>query len=262
MASDVYPKLIHIQQKLKAPKGQHNSFGKYNYRSAEDILEAVKPILEEFKCTLTLSDEVVAIGEPVITTSHTRKEELDGKDKLPRVVEYTETQECHQRFYVKATVTLIDVETGGSISTSAYAREEDTKKGMDGSQITGTASSYARKYALNGLFCIDDTKDADTDEYQQTSKPEPKAEVKSEPKLEDVMVTFKTKAEAELIVKKFENLAGDGYITQESLANMQNAYSKLKSETDYRSFINNCNANIKKAEQAKAQGFNDEDIPF
>lgn len=125
--------LIKIQKELKAPKGQYNSFGKYKYRSCEDILEAVKPLLNENGCFLTLSDEVIAVGD---------------------------------RIYVKAIATLTNSE-GVQISTSALAREEDQKKGMDGSQITGTASSYARKYALNGLFCIDDTKDADTDAYKQ-----------------------------------------------------------------------------------------------
>lgn len=129
-------KLQEIQHKLKAPKGQYNSFGKYKYRSCEDILEAVKPILNEMGCTLTLSDEIVLIGE---------------------------------RYYVRATAWL----KGEDVNevTSAYAREDNEKKGMDGAQVTGTASSYARKYALNGLFCIDDTKDADTDEYAaQTAK--------------------------------------------------------------------------------------------
>lgn len=129
--------LIAIQSKLKAPKGQYNSFGKYKYRSAEDILEAVKPLLAEEKCTLTLSDEVLNIGN---------------------------------RFYIKATATLTNADDAQVVNV-AYAREDETKKGMDGSQITGTASSYARKYALNGLFLIDDTKDADTDEYHnQTNK--------------------------------------------------------------------------------------------
>lgn len=122
--------LLEIQQKLKAPKGQYNHFGKYKYRSAEDILEAVKPLLREVNCTLTISDDIMQVGE---------------------------------RIYVKATTTLRN-ETGEVETTTAFAREEETKKGMDGSQITGAASSYARKYALNGLFCIDDTKDADSDE--------------------------------------------------------------------------------------------------
>ena len=124
-------KLIHIQSRLKAPKGNYNSFGKYKYRSCEDILEAVKPLLAEEGLTLTLSDGIEQIGD---------------------------------RYYVRATASLYENENLIEI-VSAYAREEDNKKGMDASQITGTASSYARKYALNGLFLIDDTKDADTDEY-------------------------------------------------------------------------------------------------
>ena len=120
-------KLIKIQSELKAPKGQYNSFGKYKYRSCEDILEAVKPLVNREGLLLTLSDAIEQIGN---------------------------------RFYVKATIKVTDGTQ--TIESTAYAREEDSKKGMDGSQITGTASSYARKYALNGLFCIDDTKDADT----------------------------------------------------------------------------------------------------
>lgn len=125
-------KLGLIQAELKAPKGQFNSFGKYRYRSCEDILEALKPILRKHGCALYLSDEPALVGE---------------------------------RYYIRATATLLCAEDGGSLSNTAYAREDLDKKGMDGSQITGTSSSYARKYALNGLFCIDDTKDADTDEF-------------------------------------------------------------------------------------------------
>lgn len=137
----VYEKLSKVQSELKAPKGQYNSFGKYKYRSCEDILEAVKPLNAKHGVVLTVGDEVVEISN---------------------------------RFYVKATATLVDIESGEKIINTALAREDDAKKGMDGSQITGTASSYARKYCLNGLFCIDDTKDADTDEYrhQQERKPQ------------------------------------------------------------------------------------------
>lgn len=134
---NIYEKLLNIQTELKAPKSQYNSFGKYKYRSCEDILEAVKPICAKNKATLILSDSLENIGD---------------------------------RYYIKATATLIDVESGENLENTAYAREESEKKGMDGSQITGTASSYARKYALNGLFNIDDTKDADTDEYTKQSK--------------------------------------------------------------------------------------------
>lgn len=125
----VYEKLINIQSELKAPKSQYNSFGKYKYRNCEDILESVKPLLEKNRSTLFISDEVILIGS---------------------------------RFYVKSTVTFVDAESGEKIINTAYAREEETKKGMDGSQITGASSSYARKYALNGMFAIDDTKDSDT----------------------------------------------------------------------------------------------------
>ena len=141
-------KLISIQQALKAPKGQYNSFGGYNYRSCEDILEAVKPILAKEKVALTISDEIVEVGG---------------------------------RIYVKATATLHDPSDANIIArTSAYAREEESKKGMDAAQLTGATSSYARKYALNGLFAIDDNKDADaTNTHGQA---EPKKEYPAEPK--------------------------------------------------------------------------------
>jgi hypothetical protein len=125
-------KLNEIQQKLKAPKNQYNSFGKYKYRNQEDILEAVKPLLGE--STIIIEDEIVNIGE---------------------------------RYYVKATVTLREGDE--SVTATAYAREAEIKKGMDESQITGATSSYARKYALNGLFLIDDTKDADNNDNNDNS---------------------------------------------------------------------------------------------
>jgi hypothetical protein len=126
--SNVYQKLIKLQSELKAPKNQYNNFGKYAYRSCEDIIEAVKPFLKKYGLCINISDEVSLIGE---------------------------------RYYVNAMVTLTDIEDGKQIVTTASAREALTKKGMDESQITGAASSYARKYALNGMFAIDDTKDAD-----------------------------------------------------------------------------------------------------
>ena len=124
-------KLREVQTQIKAPKNLYNTFGKYKYRNAEGILEAVKPFLGKYNLCLTLGDEIVQVGE---------------------------------RYYIKATATLYDGAGSRSVSVSAYAREAAVKKGMDDSQITGTASSYARKYALNGLFLLDDTKDADTDE--------------------------------------------------------------------------------------------------
>lgn len=124
----IYEKLIKVQTLLKAPKSQYNKFGKYNYRSCEDILEAVKPILEEVGLTLLITDTIEIIAN---------------------------------RYYVKAECTLIDTEDGSNLKTTAYAREAEEKKGMDVAQVTGATSTYARKYALNGLFLIDDTKDDD-----------------------------------------------------------------------------------------------------
>lgn len=138
----IHKALSEIQAKLKAPKGQFNSFGKYKYRSCEDIVEAVKPLLFESGLAMTMSDDITTAGE---------------------------------RVYVKATVSITD---GKDIVTAtAFAREPLDKKGMDASQITGTASSYARKYALSGLFAIDDTKDADTDEHQKQVDQQPKKRV-------------------------------------------------------------------------------------
>lgn len=147
--------LLKIQMELKAPKGQYNSFGKYNYRSCEDILEAVKPLCDKYGSVLTLSDDIVQVGD---------------------------------RYYVRATATIMCGDK--SVSVTAQAREALDKKGMDDSQITGTASSYARKYALNGLFLIDDTKDADTNENRtkrtqraQKAVSKPKSEPKDPNKL-------------------------------------------------------------------------------
>ncbi len=135
----VYEKLANVQSALKAPKGQYNSFGKYKYRSCEDIVESVKPLLKQNGLLLTLSDEIVLIGD---------------------------------RFYVKATAIVTDIKDGGYVDVCAFAREEESKKGMDGSQVTGASSSYARKYALNGMFAIDDTKDSDsTNTHGQDEQP-------------------------------------------------------------------------------------------
>ena len=132
--SDFLKRVGMAQAELKAPKNQYNSFGKYNYRSCEDILEAAKPINKKNGLVLLLTDKPVCIG---------------------------------QRYYIEATARLYDIESEQFIEATASARESDTKKGMDDSQVTGTASSYARKYALNGLYNIDDTKDADTDAYKK-----------------------------------------------------------------------------------------------
>ncbi|HCN2619461.1 TPA: ERF family protein [Escherichia coli] len=144
MKKDLYKKLWLIQQQLKAPKSQRNSYGGYNYRSAEDILEAVKPLLEGI--TLTLNDEVVLIGD---------------------------------RYYIKATAILSDGED--EITATAFAREEKEQKGMSAGQLTGATSSYARKYCLNGLFCIDDAKDLDSDAYAKQTGQQPRQQ-KNPPK--------------------------------------------------------------------------------
>ena len=143
MTNTIYKKLLNIQRDLKAPKGQYNNFGKYSYRNAEDIMEALKPLLVENNATTYVEDDTI---------------------------EY-----IGQRYYLVATISFVDVETGEKITVKARAREEENKKGMDGSQITGAASSYARKYALSGLFLIDDNKDADGNEYhKQNDQQKPK----------------------------------------------------------------------------------------
>ena len=157
---NIFEKLSAIQNELKAPKNQYNSFGKYNFRSCEDILEGVKPLCRKYRTTLIIGDTLELIGD---------------------------------RYYIKATATLYDLDSDKSISNIAYARESENKTGMDASQITGATSSYARKYALNGLFCIDDTKDADTDEYQNQTKEQPKKQA----------VSKATKKQIELINELF-----------------------------------------------------------
>jgi len=140
MSHNIRQKLQGIQSSLKAPKGQTNKFGGYKYRSCEDILTAVKPLLAEWGCSLTISDEMVELG-------------------------------VDSRVYVKAEANLLDNDSDSFIYASGYAREASSKKGMDEAQITGSASSYARKYALNGLFAIDDTKDPDaTNDHGKSAK--------------------------------------------------------------------------------------------
>ncbi len=193
---NIYEKLSNIQNELKAPKGQFNKFGGYKYRSCEDILEAVKPICQKNRTTLVISDTLENIGE---------------------------------RYYIKATAILYDIddkanEIGAeqsSISNTAYAREEESKKGMDGSQITGTASSYARKYALNGLFNIDDTKDADTDEFIKQQQ------------IDDDKVIAKTKIDA--LNTSIEN----NNISDETLAKVLEKYNYTStSEIQIKNYMN------------------------
>ena len=176
-------KLQKIQCELKAPKNLYNSFGKYKYRNAEGICEAVKPMLEKYKVILTLSDDIIQVGE---------------------------------RYYIKATVSLKDVESDGFIDTTAMARESLDKKGMDESQITGTASSYARKYALNGLFLLDDTKDADSDEYHNQTKKDDQPSAKEQKEVE----TIKHQKISELKVKAIQAAIAKERIDPQSVLNV------------------------------------------
>ena len=163
---NIFEKLLEIQNELKAPKNQYNSFGKYNYRSCEDILEALKPLCLKHKAVLFLKDNIININE---------------------------------RYYVQAVATLVNVEKPDEIvEVTANARESVDKKGMDDSQITGATSSYARKYALNGLFNIDDTKDADTDNYKNQQD--------NAPKQEPPVITAGTLKQIEVLIHKFAEL--------------------------------------------------------
>lgn len=201
----IYEKLSAIQVKLNAPKKQYNSYGKYNYRSCEDILEGLKPHLEETKTAVTVNDEIVLIGE---------------------------------RYYVKATATLHDCESDKSVSNTAFAREELTKKGMDASQITGSTSSYARKYALNGLFCIDDVKDADTRDNRQ-KEAEEQAKAESEAKDIENSVIDDLKARAlkarcvaeqvpEATILKLYKVDAIEKLTMRQFANIHANWNKIK----------------------------------
>lgn len=196
----VSEKLINIQVNLKAPKSQYNSFGKYKYRSCEDILEAVKPLLKENKLTLIISDSVEMVGN---------------------------------RFYIKSTATITDIETGEVIETSAYAREDETKKGMDLSQVTGSTSSYARKYALNGLLCIDDTKDSDSTNTQSKN---------------DKPATTDNEKISESQVKRLFALAGKDKVQVVKEIMQKHKYSNSKDikKSDYETICTEIESEIKK----------------
>ena len=184
---NIYEKLLTVQSKLKAPKSQFNSFGKYNYRNAEDILEAVKPLCKEVGALVVLTDEIKCVGD---------------------------------RHYVEATAKFIDVAPTDNIvkfiDVKASAREEESKKGMDGSQVTGASSSYARKYALNGLFAIDDTKDSDTtntgDNGNGKAKTEDKKPFEEIPKQEEMLTLEKAldiEVQTQEGVKKLKDLTDE-----------------------------------------------------
>ena len=216
--SGIRTKLMHIQTELKAPKNLYNSFGKYKYRNLEGICESVKPLLAKYGLAMTMEDSVRLVGD---------------------------------RVYVRAYVLLMDIESKETVDCTAYAREASTKKGMDDSQITGTASSYARKYALSGLFLLDDTKDADTDEYHtmttRTKKatkakdpdPEPEDEIeriKNQPIGKTKAVAFAKKLKAEGISAAFVcglySVAKLSEMTEEMLSNANERLKEIKSKQE------------------------------
>lgn len=189
----VLTKLFNIQQELKVPKNQRNTFGNYNFRNCEDIMEASKPVCKKYNTLLTCSDELIQVGE---------------------------------RYYVKATATLYDLDSDESISTTAEAREEETKKGMDASQITGASSSYARKYALNGLLQLDDNKDADSNEYVKQQK---KIENKSQTKIE--MISEDQVKLLHVLFDKIEKSEKQIFKNFENKVAKENVYKKYKVKT-------------------------------
>lgn len=218
-------RLNNVQMELKAPKGQTNKFGGYKYRSCEDILEAVKPLLQKNELTLLLNDRIENIGN---------------------------------RFYVQATATIYDNLSDKTISTTAYARESDEKRGMDSSQITGASSSYARKYALNGLFNIDDTKDSDTNEYQNQSNKAPTSQKAKVVKVNNETIPTEkiSKVQLSLLNKSIENAK---FSDEEVLKIIQKYGYTSTAEIqnkDYKSIINEF-ANLVKSKISKEGGKNE-----
>lgn len=202
-------KVLTIQRKMKVPKNLYNSFGKYHYRNAETILETAKPLCAVHGVLLTVSDEIVSVGD---------------------------------KNYIKSIARLDDVETEESIEVCGFAREAETKKGMDDSQITGACSSYARKYALNGLFCLDDTKDADTDEFtsmSQAKKKQPTDDAKlgqillkvskMQSEMNSLGIDFREKYSNWILEKSKVHTQdlGDTSLTQEELINLGKVYKVL-----------------------------------
>ena len=185
--------LTKIQLELKAPKNQYNKFGNYHYRSAEDILEAVKPLLSKYNAELTICDEICEIGD---------------------------------RIYVKAVCKYR--EGNDEVTVNAYAREPENKKGMDESQITGTASSYARKYALNGLFLIDDTKDADTNEYSKQSKGQPPVYENPLKTLNNLILQYNKLSSKPIPIENLCARYGVKTINELSAENLQNAINGMQ----------------------------------
>lgn len=200
----IYTTLTEIQNELKAPKNQYNSFGKYKYRSCEDILEALKPLLLKHKATLIINDEIQEVGT---------------------------------RIYVKAICTFVVGDE--KIQTTAFAREEESKKGMDGSQVTGASSSYARKYALNGLFLIDDTKDADTDEFKEQSKSKQENKSKQELTKEQINILYSAASENGFTQTDIQSVISKSFnkrsVTELSQAEYDNILNRMYKATSKKS---------------------------
>ena len=211
-----YEKLGAVQSALKAPKGQENKFGGYRYRSCEDIMEAVKPLLKEQGLVLTVADEMALVGD---------------------------------RYYVKATATITDGEASQSVS--AFAREPEGRKGMDEAQVTGSSSSYARKYALNGLFCIDDTKDPDATNDHGTGKPNAKPKVEGSQPVAAVPRDYSKLAEL-----KRRYAAATGMSEEDAGKAIVHTYGNPKGMSDagYKAMIMAVEQNVSTLEGANANG--------
>ena len=209
--------LVKIQSELKAPKSQYNNFGKYAYRSAEDILEAVKPIASKYDCCLTVSDNIIMLGD---------------------------------RFYIEATARIVNAK-GEAVEVTALAREADSQKGMAEPQITGSTSSYARKYALNGLFCIDDTKDADyTNMHGMDGTDKPKANVAPKAVAHKAIAPKAIKAKAitpkvEEIPKEVRQKIADA-TKREDIASVWKDFANLRNNQEFNELIKQASAQFPK----------------
>ena len=233
--------LVKIQSELKAPKSQYNNFGKYAYRSAEDILEAVKPLLKENNCIFTLSDDIVEFGNVSARVENAKK------DKDEDVASITESV---GRIYVKATATITNKD-GVSVSVSAFARESNSQKGMNSAQITGSASSYARKYAMNGLFAIDDNKDPDaTNRQGMDGTDKPKANVAPKAVAPKAIAPKAVKAKAvtpkvEEIPKEARQRIADA-TKREDVASVWKDFANLRNNQEFNELVKQASAQFPK----------------
>lgn len=227
-----HEKLVDVQSNIKVPKGRLNKFSNFYYRSAEDILEGVKPLLQKHGLTLRISDEIVMVGNSEAKLGINTKE-LKGK-LYDEAFIYGGA-----RFYVKSVATLTD--GTDTVEVEAFAREEETKKGMDGSQITGASSSYARKYALNGLFLIDDTQDADTMDN--------KTEVKKE---QEVKSDF-------ILANKLKRKISEA-VMLDDVENLRQEVADAKVKLSEKHFMEIVEMARKKKEELKATEISDEDL--